>query len=51
MSHGDDLHDAFRVLNRVDDSVVADADAPAVLSADQFSATGRPRLAGQPPYS
>jgi len=47
---GYDIHKAFVVVDRIEDAVVPNADAPEVSRSFQLAATGRPRLPGQGLY-
>lgn len=49
MADADDLNDASRIIDRIDDSVVADSDSPKILLGHQFSARMRTRRGGQMP--
>jgi hypothetical protein len=47
MAHAVDAHYADFIGNLINHPVIAHADAPVVLAAGKFAATGRARVAGQ----
>jgi len=47
VSYDADVHEVCVVVNRVDDSIISDANSPQVGSSLQFDASMRPRIASQ----